>query len=337
MNLLRHLVVAFFLSQAILWGGVIGYMVVEDYDFFQALYMTVISVTTVGYGEVFGLSRAGRIFTVFLIMVSFGVIFYIATAFTQALIAGQIRAFFGRQKMERAIKKLRGHFILCGFGRIGSVVAKELEKEGVPFVVVERDPTVVKSVEEQGYLYVEGDATTDETLRKAGIERARGLVATVASDADNLYITLSARQLNPRLFILTRAESPDAERNLKAAGADRVVSPYLMGALRMANALLRPHVVDFIELAVHRRHLELQMEEIRVEDDRYFAGKPLKECGLRERFGVIVVATRKATGEAFFNPSPETTIEKGDVLIVLGESKGLKELEKVVKFQEAKR
>jgi len=326
--------IAFLLSQAVLWGGVIGYMTVEGWDFFKALYMTVISITTVGYGEVFGLSKGGRIFTIFLIMTSFGVLFYIATAFTQALIAGQIKAFFGRQKLERALRRLKGHFILCGFGRIGSVVAKELAKEGVPCLVIERDPAVAKEAEEAGYLCVEGDATVDEILRRAGIERARGIVATVSSDADNLYITLSARQLNPDLFILTRADSPDAERNLLAAGANKVVSPYFIGALRMANALLRPHVVDFIELAVHRRHLELQMEEVRVEDDAYFAGRPLRECGLRERFGVIVVAVKKASGEAFFNPSPETTIEREDVLIVLGEGKGLKELEETVKFRE---
>lgn len=333
MDILRHLMIAFLLSQAVLWGGVIGYMTVEGWDFFKALYMTVISITTVGYGEVFGLSKGGRIFTIFLIMTSFGVLFYIATAFTQALIAGQIKAFFGRQKLERAIRRLKGHFILCGFGRIGSVVAKELAKEGVPFLVIERDPAVAKEAEEAGYLCVEGDATVDEVLRRAGIERARGIVATVSSDADNLYITLSARQLNSDLFILTRADSPDAERNLLAAGANKVVSPYFIGALRMANALLRPHVVDFIELAVHRRHLELQMEEVKVEDDSYFAGRPLRECGLRERFGVIVVAVKKASGEAFFNPSPETTIERGDVLIVLGEGKGLKELEETVKFR----
>lgn len=309
-------------------------MAVEGWDFFKALYMTVISITTVGYGEIFGLSKQGRIFTVFLIMTSFGVIFYIATAFTQALIAGQIQAFFGRQKLERAIKRLKDHFILCGFGRIGSVVAKELAKEKVPFLVIERDPAVAKEAEEAGYLCVVGDATTDEILRRAGIERAKGIVATVSSDADNLYITLSARQLNPNLFILTRADSPNAERNLLAAGANKVISPYFIGAIRMANALLRPHVVDFIELAVHRRHLELQMEEVKVEEDAYFGGRPLRECGLRERFGVIVVAVKKASGEAFFNPSPETTIERGDVLIVLGEGKGLKELEKTVKFKE---
>ena len=333
-DLLRQLLLAFVLSQAILWAGVSGYMLLEDYTFFQALYMTVISITTTGYGEVFGLSRPGRIFTMVLLSVSVGVFFYIATTFVQALMAGQIREYLGRRRVESRIRRLKDHVILCGFGRIGRAVAEDLKEEGVPFVIVEKDPEALKDAEGTDYLFVEGDATEDETLKRAGIERARALVAAVGSDADNLFITLSARHLNPHIFIITRAESPGAERNLLAAGSNRVVSPYLMGAQRIANALIRPHVVDFIDLAVQKRHLQLRMEEVRVEDDRLFSGRPLKESGLREKFGAIVVAVRKATGEAFYNPSPEMVIEKGDVLIVLGEREGLQELERAVKFSE---
>lgn len=330
-DLSRQLLLAFLLSQIILWGGVVGYMVIEGYTFFQALYMTVISITTTGYGEVFGLSKAGRIFTMVLLSVSVGVFFYIATTFVQALIAGQIQQYLGRRRLEARIRKMKDHIILCGFGRIGQTVAQELSREGVPFVIIDKDPEVLKVAEANNYLYLEGDATEDAVLKQAGIERARALVAAVGSDADNLFITLSARHLNPSIFIITRAESPGAERNLLAAGSNRVVAPYLMGAQRIANALLRPNVVDFIDLAVLKRHLHLRMEEIRVERDEAIAGRPLKESGLRERYGVIVVAVKKPTGEAFYNPSPELVIEKGDVLIVLGEAKGLEELERAVR------
>ena len=331
MQLIRHLIRAVFLMGALLSVGVAGYMVIEGWGVFQALYMTVITITTVGYGEVYGLSEKGRVFTIFLIIAGFGIMAYIVTTLTQAIIAGQIRAALGRKKLKKMIKKLKDHYILCGFGRIGSVMAKELAKEGVPFVIVERDPEVIKALEEEGYLFLEGDATDDRVLLEAGIKRAKGLVATVSSDADNLYITLSARSLNPDLFILSRADDPDAERKLLTAGATKVVSPYIMGATRMANVLLRPNVVDFIELVVQRKHLELQMEEIEVEDDSLFKGKTLKDSGLRDEFGVIVVAIKRAGMEMIFNPSPEERIERGDILILLGERKNLDRLEKRLK------
>ncbi|RLA86297.1 MAG: potassium channel protein [Deltaproteobacteria bacterium] len=331
MQLIRHLIRAVLLMGALLSVGVVGYTVIEGWGVFQALYMTVITITTVGYGEVYGLSEKGRVFTIFLIIAGFGIMAYIVTTLTQAIIAGQIRAALGRKKLEKMIKKLKDHYILCGFGRIGSVVAKELAKEEVPFVIVERDPEVIKALEEEGYLFLEGDATDDRVLLEAGIKRAKGLVATVSSDADNLYITLSARSLNPKLFILSRADDPEAERKLLTAGATKVVSPYIMGASRMANVLLRPNVVDFIELVVQRKHLELQMEEIEVEDDSLFQGKTLKDSGLRDEFGVIVVAIKRAGKEMIFNPSPEAGIERGDILILLGERKNLDRLEKRLK------
>jgi len=330
----RHLFIGLLLSQLLLWGGTLGYMLVEGWGVFKALYMTVITITTVGYGEVYGFSRGGRIFTIFLILVGFAIMAYIAAGITQAIIAGQIKELLGRRKVERAIKRLKDHYILCGYGRIGSVVAKELVREGIPLVIIERDPKAIKEIEEAGLLYVEGEATEDETLIKAGIERAKGLIATVSSDADNLYITLSARSLNPRLFILSRADEKEAEKKFLSAGASMVVSPYQMGALRMANAVLKPHVVDFVELVIQRKHLELEMEEIKVQDDRRFRGRPLKDSGLRDEFGVIVIAIKKGEKEMIFNPSPETFIEKGDILILLGEKGNLQRLEEEVGGEE---
>ncbi|RLB07348.1 MAG: potassium channel protein [Deltaproteobacteria bacterium] len=331
MVLLRHLAIAFLIILSLLIGGTLGYKFIEGWSLLDSLYMTVITITTVGYGEVYHLSRQGRIFTVFLILFSFGMMAYIVGNISQTIIAGQLRKILGRRKLEKRVKKLKNHFILCGYGRIGSFIAKEFGRENVPFVVIEKDLERIKLIEEDGFPYVEGDATEDETLIRAGVEKAKALIASVRSDADNLYITLSARSLNPNLYILSRADEEGAERKLLSAGANRVVSPYLMGAARMVNAVLRPNVVDFVDLVVQKRHLELQLEEITVEDDTRFRGKPLRESGIRRDLGLIVVAIRKESGEMIFNPSSETLIEKGDILIVLGERKHLEMLEQLVR------
>jgi voltage-gated potassium channel len=314
--------------------GTTGYRVIEGWPLFDSLYMTVITVTTVGYGEIRQLSRAGRIFTVFLIMASFGGMGYVVGSIAQTFIAGQIRMALGRRKLEKRVKRLKNHFILCGYGRIGSFIAKEFAVEKVSFIVIEKEPERIKLIEEDGFLYVEGDATNDENLISAGIEKASCLIAATGSDADNLYITLSARSLNPTIFILSRAAEEGAEKKLLSAGANRVVSPYLMGAARIVNAVLRPNIVEFVDLVVERKHLELQLEEITVEDDARFKGKPLRESGIRREFGLIVVAIKKGSGAMIFNPSSETLIEKGDVLIALGEKKHLGMLEQLVQSAE---
>ena len=296
--------------------------------------MTVITITTVGYGEIHQLSKQGRIFTVFLIMSGFGGMGYVLGSIVQTFIAGQIRMAIGRRKLEKKVKRLKNHYILCGYGRIGSFIAREFAVENIPFVVVEKAPDRIKLIEEDGFPYVEGDATDDEILISAGVERAKCLVATTGSDADNLYITLSTRSLNPAIYILSRAGEEGAERKLLSAGANRVVSPYLIGAARMLNAVLRPNIVEFIDLVVERKHLELQLEEITVEDNARFKGKPLRESGIRRELELIVVAIKKSSGDMIFNPSSETLIEKGDVLIVLGEKKHLGMLEKLVRSVE---
>jgi len=233
--------------------------------------------------------------------------------------------------LEKKVKRLKNHYVLCGYGRIGSFIAKEFDIENISFVVVEKDPERIKLLEADGFTYVEGDATDDEILISAGVERARCLVAATGSDANNLYITLSTRALNPAIYILSRAAEEGAETKLLSAGANRVVSPYLIGAARMLNAVLRPNIVEFVDLVVERKHLELQLEEITVEDASRFKGKPLRESGIRRELGLIVVAIKKAGGDMIFNPSSETLIEKGDCLIVLGEKKHLGMLGKLVR------
>lgn len=267
MKLIRHLLIAVIVIFILLCAGTTGYRLIEGWSLLDALYMTVITITTVGYGEIRQLSEEGRIFTVFLIMSSFGVMGYIVTSTAQTLIAGQIKMALGRRKLEKKVKRLKNHYVLCGYGRIGSFIAREFDAEHVPFVVVEKDPEKVKLLEEDGFPYIEGDAIDDENLISAGVERATCLVAATGSDADNLYITLSTRSLNPNIYILSRAAEAGAEKKLLTAGANRVVSPYLIGAARMLNAVLRPNIVEFVDLVVERKHLELQLEEITVEDD----------------------------------------------------------------------
>ena len=334
MHFLRHLIIAIIILLILLFVGTAGYRLIEGWSFFDALYMTVTTITTVGYGEIHQLSKEGRIFTVFLILSGFGGMGYVLGSIVQTFIAGQIRMVLGRRKLEQKIKRLKNHYVLCGYGRIGSFIAKAFGDENVPFVVIEKDPERIKLLDEDGFTYVEGDATDDQILISAGVERARCLVAATGSDAHNLYITLSARALNPSIYILSRAAEEAAERKLLSAGANRVVSPYLIGAARMLNAVLRPNIVEFVDLVVERKHLELQLEEITVEDASRFKGKPLRESGIRRELGLFVVAIKKAGGDMIFNPSSETLIEKGDCLIVLGEKKQMGMLGKLVQSVE---
>jgi voltage-gated potassium channel len=334
LKVLRHLIIAIIILLILLIAGTAGYRLIEGWSFLDALYMTVTTITTVGYGETHQLSRLGRIFTVFFILCAFGGMGYVLGSIVQTFIAGQIRMVLGRRKLEQKVKRLKHHYVLCGYGRIGSFIARKFDGEKVPFVVVEKDPERIKLLDEDGFTYVEGDATDDQILISAGVERARCLVAATGSDANNLYITLSTRALSPSIYILSRAAEETAERKLLSAGANRVVSPYQIGAARMLNAVLRPNIVEFVDLVVERRHLELQMEEIAVADASRFKGKPLRESGIRRELGLIVVAIKKAAGDMIFNPSSETLIEKGDCLIVLGEKKQLGKLGKQVQSTE---
>lgn len=233
--------------------------------------------------------------------------------------------------MEKRIRGLKDHYIICGYGRIGSYICRELAERPLPFVVVENNPEITQTIPEANY--VNGDATDDETLKKAGIESAKCLVAAVASDADNLYITLTARQLNPSLYILSRATDENAEKKLLTAGANKVVLPYLIGAHRMAMALVRPTVVDFMEIAMHRRSLELQLEEIKVRQVDRMSSSTLRDSGIRSDLQLIVVGIKKESGKMIYNPSPETQIEAGDILITLGERNNLDKLERLVGFK----
>ncbi|MDD3581324.1 MAG: potassium channel protein [Desulfobacca sp.] len=297
--------------------GSIGYALIEGWNFFEGLYMTVITLTTVGYGEVRPLSRAGRAFTLVLIFTGTGFMLYMVGYWAQVIVEGQIRDVLGRRKVEKEIHHLKNHYIVCGYGRIGEVIAKELRQAGVPLVVIENRLEAIAKLERGGYLYLEGDASDEEILQVAGVTQARGLVSVVSSDADNVYIILTARTLNPGLLIVARAGEEGSEQKLLRAGADKVVSPYMLGGYRLAQTILRPNVVNFIEIAM-RGQVDLTLEEIPVGGTSEIIGLPLKDSGIRQKLGLIIVAIKRADGQMLFNPRPDTHILLGDTLIAIG-------------------
>jgi voltage-gated potassium channel len=308
--------------------GTVGYSLLEPkYSPFDALYMTVITLTTVGYEEVYPLGTAGRVFTIFLLLGGVFTFFYTASEIIRVVVSGEVRGYFGRRRMERSLAGLRDHLIICGYGRMGRVVCREFSRRGVPFVVVDRRPELLQDFDLPHGLALAGDATDDAVLQKAGVARARALVAVTPSDADNLFITLSARLLSERLFIVARAEDEPAEHKLKRAGANRVVSPYASGGFRVAQAVLRPTVVDFIELATGAEHLDLQIEEVQIQPGSPLAGSALQASRLRLDLGVIIVAIKRPQGHMVFNPPGDAVMEAGDTLIALGGRAPLDQLE----------
>lgn len=309
--------------------GTIGYVAVEGWNFFDALYMTVITLTTVGYMEVHDLTLSGRVFTTVLILVGVGTMLYSLTIGARILLEGEIRAIFGRRKLSKKIEKLENHYIICGYGRMGRIICREMIQHGAPFVIIEKSAEVLAALDKD-VLSILGDSTQDTVLKEAGIERARGLISVLSTDADNLYVVLSARGLNPKLRIVARASDEGAERKLLRAGADSVVSPYFIGGLRIAHTILKPAVVDFIEFATRSGNIELQMEEIRVKESSPITDKALDECGIRKEMGIIIVAIKRDSGEMEFNPKSTSVIRKGDTLVAMGETKQLKALEDLV-------
>lgn len=328
----KNLIIAIIALIIILLTGTVGYSLIQKWNLLDSLYMTIITITTVGYGEVSELSIPGKIFTIGLITGGMGVSAYILGSLASLMFEGEIKKIFGRRKLEKQIKTLKDHYIICGYGRIGSLICKELSTAAkpVPFVVVENDSNVVEEIENENFLFVYGNATEENILIKAGLKRAKGLVSVVSSNSDNVYITLSARELNNKLFILTRASHEKAEKKLLRAGADKVVSPYYIGGKRMAQAILRPTVVDFIELAVQNESMELQLEEITIKKPSALSGISLKDSGIRQKLGLIIVAIKKRSGQMVFNPSSESKLESDDTVLAIGEPKNLLKFEKMM-------
>jgi voltage-gated potassium channel len=311
--------------------GTFGYHWIEgeEWSYFDGFYMTAITLTTIGYSEVHPLSDSGRLFTVVL---AFGGIFtlgYFASELVRAVVTGQLQQAIGRQWVDDKLATLSGHLIVCGYGRMGKIVCSELDRQKKWFVLIDSDPTVLEDLPYTHCLPLVGDATTDELLRKAGLERAKALVSVVGSDADNLYITLSARLLAPKLLIVARAEEEDAEIKLRKVGANKVISPYLAGGHRAVQAVLRPAVLHFMEMATRPEFLDLQIEEVRVSPGSVIAGQSLRHARIGADLGVVVVGILRPGGELLYNPPGDTVMEPEAILIALGQRRQLDRLEQM--------
>jgi voltage-gated potassium channel len=329
-RLLRRIVLIAGLLVLTLCIGTLGFHVVDGYSFFDAFYMTLTTITTVGYQELHPLSRAGRIFNSFLILFGVSSMFFAIGVITQTIIELQLQDIFGKRRSRRMIAQLNNHFIVCGFGRVGRNASYELQREKVPFVVVDRNPDRVQRAAEANMMVIAADASRDETLREAGVLRAKGLIAALPSDAENTFIILSAKTLNPKLNVVTRASEEEAEKKLRRAGADAVLTPYTMAGQRLAHAAIRPHVVEFLDFAITGPTAGILMEEVLVGPNAEFASELVRETQAGRDLGVILVAIRRASGEMLFKPTPETAVSAGDVLIVLGEQPNLRNLERML-------
>jgi voltage-gated potassium channel len=323
----KRLFLAASVPVALLAAGTTGYVVIEGWPAFDALYMSVITLTTIGYGETHPLSPAGRLFTMLLALGGAFTLAAAAATVIRAIVSGELNTLLGKQRMERTIASLTDHIIVCGYGRVGRRVVDELRAAKVPCIVIERDEARAQSAP----VYLVGDVTSDAVLQKAGISRARALVTVVPKDADNLFVTMSARLLNDKLTIVARAESEGSEEKLKKAGASRVISPTAIGGQRVVQAVLRPAVLDFIDLTTRTAHLELQMEQTALPVDSPLAGRTLAEAQLRERAGILVVAVQGKDGSMVFNPPPTHLLQGGELLVVLGDQAALDAIERLAR------
>ncbi len=313
----------------IILSGTLGYILIEGWPWFDSLYMTVITLATIGYGEVKPLTPGGRWFTIVLIFVGVAVFGFLITRLTEAVIESGIRSALGRRKLFKDISQLHDHFILCGAGRVGLRVVDELDRKGVDFVVIEHDDQVAERLLTSGHLVLIGDATDETVLEGAQVRRAKTLITAASSDAENVYITLTARGLNPNIYIVARANDQAAERQLKRAGANKVVSPVLIGSHRMAQAALSPAVADFLESTTMTEKLDLNFEQVHIADDSPLNGVRLKDSGIRSAHEVMVVAITPQGGEMIFNPNGDQMLHAGDLLIAIGRRSGLIKLAEI--------
>jgi len=326
----RHLTVSLVLSIIIVVIGTSGYMIIEGWSLLDALYMTTITISTVGYSETHPVGQIGRMFTIFLVFFGVGLTLYVAAAVVQFMVEGRLRTILGRRKVDKQLQTIKNHYIICGYGRIGSVLCRKLKQSHIALVVVDKDPDLTTLLDEDGVLYVSAEATVEANLIRAGIQRAKGLIAVLATDTDNVFLTLTARQLCPDLFILARSGHQASKSKLTAAGANRVESPYDMGAVRMAQRIIRPTVTSFLDLAFTHKRKDILMEEIPVSPSSSLADVMLKDSGIRQRFNLIIIAIEKADGSMLFNPSFEAYLKGGDTVIAVGEEENLRGLQEIL-------
>ncbi len=321
-----NLKVIFLALIALVIVGVLGFHFIERWTYFDAFYMVLTTITSIGYGEIHPLSHVGRLFNSFIIITGVALVLLFLGGASRTLLEFELQSVLGRRRMDREISRLSGHYIICGAGRVGRSAARELARKPLPFVVVDASEEKLQKYASEGWLTLLGDATTAKVLQEAHIEQARGLVAATTTDAINIYIILTARSLNPRLKIIARASEEDAEKHLLTAGADSVVSPYNFAGYRIAQTFMRPNVVDFFDTAMNKQR-PLEIEEINVGNGARVAGQTLEGSRIRQEMGVIVLAIKSEKTEMRFNPPPDEVIHPGDHLIVMGESDGLRRLE----------
>ena len=330
MNKIVKLEVVSIVALAIFMIGTLGYMIIEGWGVLDSAYMTAITLSTVGFLEVHDQSDAGRIFTILLIFTGVGYFLYLGGVIIGSVVEGEIKTLLGRQRLDNKIKKLKDHYIVCGYGRIGRVLCNFIKEDTPDIVVIEKSEKLVEALEKDKMHYLTGDASDEEILEKAGIGRAKALVAVLATDTANVFLVLTARQLNPDIYIMARASSPEVRKKLLVAGASRVESPYDTGAVSMGMKLLRPTVSSFLDAAVSRESDAIQIEETWVPKHSPYIGKALKDSGIRQDFNLIIIAIKNASEVMDFAPHFETLIREGDTLILMGKTEDLRAFRKAL-------
>ncbi len=330
MNQILKMEIAIIIAAFIFGIGISGYMLIEQWSFLDAAYMTAITLSTVGFLEIHEPSSGGRIFTIILIFIGVGYFLYLAGVIVQSIVEGEIKTLLGRQRLDKKIKKLKNHYIIAGYGRIGRVLCNFIKEDSPDIVVLEQDETLVTTLQKDKLHYLIGDASDEEVLLKAGIEKAGFLVAALATDTANVFLVLTARQLNPDIYIMARASNPGVKKKLLVAGANRVESPYDTGAISMGLKLLRPNVRTFLDVALSRKSDAIQIEELFIPKDSRYTQLALKDSGIRQDFNLIIIAIKKTNEEMMFAPHFETLLEAKDTLILMGKTKDLKAFDKAL-------
>jgi voltage-gated potassium channel len=315
----------------IIFCGTYGYYLIEGWSLFDSLYMTVISLTTVGYSETHPLSQAGKIFTIILILSGIGSVAYIIGNISMQFIHPFFEFVTKEKKMDSALKKIKDHFIVCGYGRIGRDVSLNLVKEGRPVVVIDRQPVQSKELEKYQVPVVVGDASNEDCLLKAGIDRAKGLVSAVTSEAENVFITMTARGINPELFIISRFEEPATRQKLMRAGANKVINPYQIGSDKISHIILKPTISKILDFAQERGQFQINIEELALKKKNPLIGKTLRNCGIRDKHNIIIIAIEKQEGDIIANPGPDYVFQEFDRLVMIANSAELKSIFKIYK------
>jgi len=326
----RKLIISVFLLITTIGFGTGGYVFFEGMPLFEAFYMTFITISTVGFSEVRPLSDVGRVITIIIIILGISLLTYTLGQVARIFVEGELRKILGRRKLEKQIAALKDHYIICGYGRIGSIIANELLAANFSVVVIDQDPERIELLEAANILYLCRDATSDEALVEAGLDRSIGLITAVSSDANNVFIALSAKELRPDIFILARASDASNESKLLRAGATKVVCPYQIGGKRMAEIIHKPTVMDFLEQAMVNEELDLQIEEAQINEGSSVKGASVMGSRLRQKYGVIIIAIKRKCGKMVFNPGPEEIFLVGDIIVVIGKKTELLRMNKEI-------